>query len=526
MYEYHWLPGSLVQSELLREFAHLYTDQYGIWGDLGPNPGKPVRLSPERLRQWLVPDSLVVWSTLLGNLVGYAIAVQAALKDYGTISWVTQLVVHEAHRQQDVGKTLLFTIWRFTNHFAWGLLTANPFAVRALEKATRRRCEPRRIGRDALHLTQLGPSLAPYFTAMTEVIVDDRESRANTGFFLDHSQLPAMLSAATSPEKPWKLGPLSQGWEWFAFTFHDQDQISLTTKELDEMLTASDKLTKYAYSRMALTGGKQLWATHHTLEVDFLVKSCHLDQTNSVADFGCGQGRHTIELALRGFSATGVDYIPSFIQAAKARALSSNAINANFEEGDCRTLDLGRTFDLVLCLYDVIGSYTDENDNFAILRNLAKHAKPGGYVLFSVMNMELTERMAKNWFSLTSEADKLLALRASPTMETTGNVFNPEFYLIDRDTKIVYRKEQFTKGEGLPEEILVRDRRYTEAQIREHCKTAGLDVLWTRFVQSGRWDIALPNDSTKAKEILVLCRKEPAVTSQAELFSLNNMASS
>ena len=106
-------------------------------------------------------------------------------------------------------------------------------------------------------------------------------------------------------------------------------------------------------------------------------------------------------------------------------------------------------------------------------------------------------------------------------MEKTGNVFDPEFYLIDRDTKIVYRKEQFTKGLGLPEEILVRDRRYTETQIREYCKGAGLDVVWSRAVRSGNWDAALPSDSAKAKEILVLCRRAPETMSQAELFPAN-----
>jgi 2-polyprenyl-3-methyl-5-hydroxy-6-metoxy-1,4-benzoquinol methylase/GNAT superfamily N-acetyltransferase len=526
MYEYHWLPGSLVQSELLRDFAQLYTDQYGIWGDLGPNPGGAVRLSPERLRHWLVPDSLVVWSTLLGNLVGYAIAVETELKDRGTVSWVTQLVVHEAHRQQDVGKTLLFTIWRFTDHFAWGLLTANPFAIRALEKATRRRCDPARITRDADFLKQLAPSVAAYITEQTEIIANASESRANTEFFLDHSQLPAMLSAATNAEKPWKLGPLPVGWEWFAFTFHDQDQISLSRKELEEMLIASDKLTRYAYSRMAINSGAQLWATHHRDEVDFIIKNCHLNEHSRVVDFGCGQGRHTIELATRGISATGIDYIPSFVHAAGERSAAVAAAGAHFREGDCRTIGLAQNFDLAFCLYDVIGSYADENDNLAILSNLVNHTKPGGYVLLSVMNMELTERLAKNWFSLTTEPDKLLTLRASTTMETTGNVFNPDFYLIDRDTKIVYRKEQFTKGLGLPEEILVRDRRYTEAQICDHCKAAGLELVWSRFVRSGKWDTALPHDSTKAKEILVLCRKPPGSSSQGELFSPNSLRSS
>jgi GNAT superfamily N-acetyltransferase len=118
MYEYHWLPGGLAQPDLLHEFVQLYTQQYGTWGNLGPNPGKPVRLSPERLRQWLVPESLVVWCTALGQIIGYAIAVQTKLPQHGMVSWVTQLVVHEEHRRQDVGKTLLFTIWRFTDHFA------------------------------------------------------------------------------------------------------------------------------------------------------------------------------------------------------------------------------------------------------------------------------------------------------------------------------------------------------------------------------------------------------------------------
>ena len=63
-------------------------------------------------------------------MIGYAIAVQVKVQDYGVISWVTQLVIHESHRRLDVGKTLLFSIWGFSDHFAWGLVTANPYAIR------------------------------------------------------------------------------------------------------------------------------------------------------------------------------------------------------------------------------------------------------------------------------------------------------------------------------------------------------------------------------------------------------------
>lgn len=518
MYEYHWLPGTLAPTGLLDDFASLYSQHYGIWGEHGPNPGKPVRLSGHRIREWLVDDARIVWATAFGNLIGYAIAVQTHLASHGTVSWITQLVVHQEHRRQDVGKTLLFTIWRFTDHFAWGLLSANPFAIRALEKATRRRCQPSYIAQHAHPLTMLGYKIVPYLEASTEVVVTDAESRAKTNFHLDHSQLQGMLSAAVTGEKPWALGSLPEGWEWFAFTFRDQEQISLSTRELQEMLTASDELTKYAYSRMNLEEGKHGWAKHHKDEIEFILQHCRLTPGKVVLDFGCGKGRHAIGLAMKGIDTTGVDYLASSIDAARLQATAASIHNVLFQVDDCRTVDLALSFDAGICLYDVIGSYAEEQDNFAILRNLVKHVKPGGFVLLSVMNLELTERLARNWFSLATEADKLLTLPPSTTMEKTGNIFNPEYYLVDRDTKLIYRKEQFTQGQGLPEELLIRDRRYTEQQILQFCADAGLEILWSRFVRAGRWAKPLNRESKNAKEILVLCRKPNSESQQGSLF--------
>lgn len=185
-------------------------------------------------------------------------------------------------------------------------------------------------------------------------------------------------------------------------------------------------------------GRPQSWATHQKAEAEFVIENCRLKPGTSVLDLGCGQGRHTLELAKRGIHATGLDYISSFIDIARVQATTSGASLADFVVDDCRTAELGRTFDTVLCLYDVIGSYVDDGENLAIIRNIVRHTNQGGFVLLSVMNLELTERIAKNWFSLAAEPDRLLTLQPSAIMETTGNVFNPDFYLIDKDTKIVY----------------------------------------------------------------------------------------
>jgi 2-polyprenyl-3-methyl-5-hydroxy-6-metoxy-1,4-benzoquinol methylase/GNAT superfamily N-acetyltransferase len=506
MYQYKWIPGGLAPPELIEQMADLYSTQYGIWGDRGRRPGQPIRLTPEQIREnWLsARQSRIVWATAFGQLIGYAIAVQTPLLGYGMVSWVTQLVVHEEHRRSDVGKTLLFTIWQFTDHFAWGLMTANPYAVRALEKATRRRCSPAHIAKHRDVIVKLGIEVVPYVKRSTEIVLNARESRMNTAFFLDHSGLQEMLLSVEGPNKPWLMGPLQEGWEWFAFTFRDQEQIELARKELEQMLLASDAVTKHAYSRMV---GEHPWAKHTPAEVRFVMENCMVRRGSSVLDFGCGTGRHAIGLASLGVNVTGIDYLEPFISAARREAFSRSLGSATFEIADCRDVVLAESFDAGICLYDVVGSYADDQDNFQILKNLVRHIRPGGYVLLSVMNMELTERRAKNWFSIDSEPDKLLTLPPSNTMEKTGDVFDPDCYLIDRETRVVYRKEQFTEGNNLPEELLVRDRRYTQDQIKRSCQQAGLDIVWSRFVRAGRWHEPLARLDDHAKEILVLCRR-------------------
>jgi len=142
--QYEWTLGALASPEFVTECSSLYSEHYGTWSEgSSRNPGRPIRLSPDQLRQWTnAPDSGIWFARANRELVGYAIAIQTRVTGYGNVSWVTQFVVHREFRNKRIGTTLLFSIWGMTNHFAWGLTTANPYAIRALEKATRRRCNP------------------------------------------------------------------------------------------------------------------------------------------------------------------------------------------------------------------------------------------------------------------------------------------------------------------------------------------------------------------------------------------------
>ncbi len=61
--------------------------------------------------------------------------------------------------------------------------------------------------------------------------------------------------------------------------------------------------------------------TKNTLrEVDFLLEVLKLRSGSSVLDVGCGTGRHSIELAKRGYAVTGLDLSSGMLARAAAAA--------------------------------------------------------------------------------------------------------------------------------------------------------------------------------------------------------------
>lgn len=506
--KYEWLigmGGMGVSDAVLADCSKLYSTHYGIWGPKHKKSGSKIQLSPNKLKEWLSsPDAKIVRALHNNRTVGYAIAIQTKTKDFGMVSWVTQLVVHQQYRRSNIAKTLLFSVWGFTNHWAWGLVSANPYAIRALEKATRRRCDPGRIVQNARKLLNIGEAHVPYIQKNVNSIITNNESRIFTNFFVSHEELPQMIEQVKKAAS-WNMGELEEGWEWLAFTFNDQSVLALSEKEIEQMLEASDQVAKDAYSKMDLDPNMQRWMKHAKSETQFVVDNCKLGRKSKVLDVGCGVGRHSLQLAKICNTVCGVDYVRSMTDKAVKSAQMEGIKNATFICADFQTKELSQKYDAVLCLYDVIGSFVNDDQNLKVLKNIGKHLNKEGFLLLSVMNRQLTENRARYRFILKDDPNPILNLAPSATMERTGEIFNPDFYLIDSSTGVVYRKEQFTLN-GLPAELLVRDRRYFASEIENLCKKAGFKIEWTRHVHAGAWDQDLGADDGKAKEILMLCR--------------------
>ena len=112
-------------------------------------------------------------------------------------------------------------------------------------------------------------------------------------------------------------------------------------------------------------------------EVDFVMQFAPLD----ALDAGCGFGRVGIELHRRGVEVVGVDLDPDLIERARRRAP-----DLDWRIDDLTTMDLGRTFSLVVAAGNVIG-YVDPARRREAVVACARHVAPGGHL---VMGNQLT----------------------------------------------------------------------------------------------------------------------------------------
>lgn len=123
-----------------------------------------------------------------------------------------------------------------------------------------------------------------------------------------------------------------------------------------------------------------------TGECDFIEEEVNHLKSTKILDIGCGTGRHSIELAKRGYSVTGVDLSESQLGRAKEKAKEQGQ-EVDFQLSDARNLNFVQEFDLVIMLCE--GAFplmeTDEM-NFKILENAAKSLKSEGKLIFTTLN--------------------------------------------------------------------------------------------------------------------------------------------
>jgi 2-polyprenyl-3-methyl-5-hydroxy-6-metoxy-1,4-benzoquinol methylase len=226
-------------------------------------------------------------------------------------------------------------------------------------------------------------------------------------------------------------------------------------------------------------------------ECDFIEREINYDKTSRILDIGCGTGRHSIELAKRGYRVTGIDLSESQLKRAREKASQQN-LSINFEKLDARKLTFLNEFDLVIMLCEGAFSLMETDDmNFQILCNASNALKSKGKLIFTTLN---------GLFPLFHSVKEFLA---SASKEGNAKYDNNSFDLMTfRERTTIQIEDDF----GNKKELECNERYYVPSEITWLLKTLNFKTIEIFGAKLGAFS---RNDrlTTEDYEMLVIAEK-------------------
>jgi SAM-dependent methyltransferase len=197
-------------------------------------------------------------------------------------------------------------------------------------------------------------------------------------------------------------------------------------------------------------------------EVDFLLEVLALQPGSTILDVGCGTGRHSIELAKRGYAVTGLDLSSEMLAEAEQGAKVAG-VEVNWILSNATQFSLAEKHDTAICLCEgslgLLGQADDPIDQpLAILRNISRSLKPKAPILLTVLNGAAMIRKYTN--------DDVREGRFNPLQMVGSSAHSPR--------------------EGLPA-ISVRERAFVPTELVLLCGLAGLSVINMWGGTAGNW---------------------------------------
>lgn len=224
-------------------------------------------------------------------------------------------------------------------------------------------------------------------------------------------------------------------------------------------------------------------------EVDFIETEINYNKRAIILDIGCGTGRHSLELAKRGYTVTGIDLSSSMIKKAKELAQKKN-LKIDFQIRDARDFNFSESFDLAIMLCEGAFPLMESDEmNFSILQNAFKSLKPGGKLIQTTLN---------GLFPLFHSVKEFMD-KGDKLGQSSGNTFD---LMTFRDHSVY----EFEDDNGIKKRLECNERYYVPSEITWLLKSAGfkrVEIFSCKLGAYSRDEILTADDF----EMLVISEK-------------------
>ncbi len=252
-------------------------------------------------------------------------------------------------------------------------------------------------------------------------------------------------------------------------------------------------------------------------EVDLIGEILKPHTESRILDLACGQGRHSLELARRGFNnIEGLDRSHYLIAKAKTRA-KREGLNVKFREGDARKIPFANdTFDFIIIMGNSFGYFENANEDKFVLEQVFKALKPRGRVLIDVADGDFLrenfqprswEWINKKYFvcrerSLSSDEQRLISREVITHVEK--GVIADQFY-----AERLYSEEKIKQ---LFDSIGFKDIEFHGQVTPDSRRNQDLGMMQQRLIVSGtvkkEWS-AVPRKPRVAVKSVVVVMGDP-----------------
>lgn len=121
-------------------------------------------------------------------------------------------------------------------------------------------------------------------------------------------------------------------------------------------------------------------AADNNKAVDFLT---NVAGDGALLEFGIGTGRLAIPIAVRGVPVTGIDYSPAMLKLLDRHCVESD-VRIHAIEGDFSTTTLDDRFNVVVCAYNAVFYFNNQEEQLEVLKRAAEHLEVGGSLVAEI----------------------------------------------------------------------------------------------------------------------------------------------